>query len=121
MRLIFVYNANSGKGNALLDSLHKIVSPQTYDCKLCELTFGLVSEKRRWKQFRKKSGVDMLFLHKDEFQKEFRSKWLPKYDFPVILINEGSGLEIFALKADLEELTNTEALIEFINSRLVRG
>ena len=38
MKLIFVYNAGSGKLNALFDMAHKIVSPTTYECSLCALT-----------------------------------------------------------------------------------
>ena len=66
MRLIFVYNADSGLGNAMLDSMHKIVSPQTYDCQLCALTFGVFTEKEQWKNFRETSEISMEFLHKDE-------------------------------------------------------
>jgi len=50
-KLIFVYNANSGAINALLDSAHKIISPQTYDCKLCELTYGVFKEDEEWLRF----------------------------------------------------------------------
>ncbi len=38
--LVFVYNANSGLLNALLDMGHKVVSPRTYPCSLCALTYG---------------------------------------------------------------------------------
>ena len=34
MKLIFVYNANSGKLSAALDIAHKIISPSTYQCRL---------------------------------------------------------------------------------------
>lgn len=30
--LIFVYNANSGMWNTMLDTIHKTVSPETYQC-----------------------------------------------------------------------------------------
>lgn len=118
MRLIFVYNANSGAKNAVLDSLHKIVSPKTYDCKLCELTFGVVGEKQAWKRFRQRTEIEMDFLHKDEFLKQYRSKWLPKYEFPVVLVDEGNGLEIFVLREDFNDLKNTSDLMDLINQRL---
>ncbi len=40
--LIFVYNADSGLLNAINDGILKIVSPSTYQCSLCSLTFGVV-------------------------------------------------------------------------------
>ena len=37
--LVVVYNAKSGGLNAVLDYVHKMVSPETYDCNLCKLLF----------------------------------------------------------------------------------
>ncbi|WP_241234677.1 hypothetical protein [Nonlabens ponticola] len=51
-KLIFVYNANSGRINSWLDSAHKIISPSTYQCKLCELTHGAFTEHDEWSRFR---------------------------------------------------------------------
>ncbi|MDP5100229.1 MAG: GTPase, partial [Nonlabens sp.] len=89
-KLIFVYNANAGKINSLLDSAHKLISPGTYDCKLCELTYGVFKEDVDWIRFRESvkttnPNLQLEFLHKDEFEKQYWSKWLPKYDFPIIL------------------------------------
>lgn len=74
-KLIFVYNADSGKLNALLDSLHKVVSPSTYSCKICELTHSTVGERKVWKEFREELDVEADFLHKDEFLKLYASKF----------------------------------------------
>ena len=38
--LIFIYNAKSGLVNELLDFAHKIISPETYNCNLCAITYG---------------------------------------------------------------------------------
>ena len=118
MLLLFVYNANSGTVNAVLDSMHKVISPSTYECKLCEITFGTFSEKKIWKEFRENSEIKMRFLHKDEFQKEFRSKWLPKYEFPVALISGKDGLEIFISSEEFDRLDSAPALIDLIQERL---
>ena len=32
MKLIFVYNAESGKLNTLFDIAHKVIKPETYKC-----------------------------------------------------------------------------------------
>lgn len=60
----------------------------------------------------------MYFHHKDEFNKKFRSKWLPKYDFPLVLIAYDGGLEIFIDAPDLQALNTTQALIDTIAERI---
>ncbi len=134
-KLIFVYNANSGKINSLLDSAHKIVSPDTYDCKLCDLTYGIFKENEDWSSFREKllqtnPNLQLEFLHKDEFTKQYKSKWLPKYDFPIILSvsdhkqdhNEdpitNSDLDVFMNTLDMNALETVQELIAGIETRL---
>ena len=118
MRLIFVYNADSGAINSILDGVHKIVSPETYNCKLCAITFGNFSEKQVWKEFRDTSGIEMEFYHRDEFQKQFRSKWLPKYDFPIILSAEKENLDIFMTLEELNEIEDVSELIKVIREKV---
>ena len=113
-KLIFVYNANTGVVNTWLDIAHKIVSPKTYDCDLCTLTHGNFSEKRIWKTFRNTSLIDMEFHHKDEFLKKYKSKWLPKYTFPIILISDAQGLHPFMMPQDFKEIDSVGVLIEKI-------
>lgn len=68
-RLIFVYNARSGKLNGLLDLLHKNISPRTYPCQLCAVTYNNSGMLPEWKQFIEQLGVEVVFLHKDEWAK----------------------------------------------------
>ncbi|WP_299212498.1 GTPase [uncultured Dokdonia sp.] len=113
-KLIFVYNANSGVVNTWVDIAHKIVSPTTYACDLCGLTHGRFSEKRTWKKFRDTHLIDMEFLYKDQFLKKYKSKWLPKYTFPVILISDAQGLQPFMIAQDFQEIVSVEMLIQRI-------
>lgn len=116
--LIFVYNADSGTFNAVKDSLHKWLRPESYDCALCGLTHNLLGEAKQWTRFRKQFAGNLHFYHKDEFIKEFASKWLPKYQFPVVLIKDQDGLEIFMNAQELASLDNVTALITAIKARL---
>jgi hypothetical protein len=118
VKLIFIYNASSGTINGLLDSVHKVLRPETYNCNLCDITFGVFSENSEWKDFRKSSAIGMVFLHKDEFLKLYRSKWLPKYDFPIILSEENNELAVFMSSEDLNKLATTPQLITQIKERL---
>ena len=40
-KFIFIYNAKGGKWNSTLDLVHKYVSPRTYKCSLCKITFNI--------------------------------------------------------------------------------
>jgi len=116
LKLIFVYNARSGKMNALLDTAHKAVSPSTYSCALCALTFGSFRERELWKSFRATSEVLMEFYHKDEFKKAFASKWLPKYTYPILLVQNENGLEIGISAQGFADIDTLEELIEEVKS-----
>lgn len=69
--LVFVYAADSGKLNALLDSAHKLLSPSTYACRICQLTHGMMSEKKQWTDFIKQLELPAEFLHRDELKKRY--------------------------------------------------
>ena len=92
-KLLFIYNANSGKINGYLDALHKVVSPKSYTCNLCDITYGIFTENKAWKKFRNESAIDMQFLHKDEFLKKYASKFGSKFTFPLVLfVNKENNL-----------------------------
>jgi hypothetical protein len=116
-KLIFIYNANSGKHNALLDTMHKIVSPNTYNCNLCDITFGLFTENKTWRKFRETSKVEMVFLHKDEYLKKYKSKFNYKFTFPIVLAEHLESLSVFINTDELNRLKNQEGLMKEIRKR----
>lgn len=115
--LIFVYNADSGLKNALLDGAHKVISPATYDCSLCQLTHGAFRERKVWKDFRQKSDLSMQFLHKDDFQKAYASKFGYKFTFPLVLGSTQSGLQVVVSTKELNQLEDAAALIALLEAR----
>ncbi|MEL6810580.1 MAG: GTPase [Bacteroidota bacterium] len=117
MKLLFVYNANSGFLDKIIDNARKIVSPSTYECNLCAITFGNFTEDELWKAFRENTHIAMEFYHKDEFLEKYKSKWLPRYDFPLILTEGNTDLELFIPAEDLNALSSSEELIEEISKR----
>ena len=117
MHLLLVYNANAGSRNAVADSLHKLLSPGSYQCSLCALTHSLFSQRPKWKRFTRSEDINFTCLHKDEFEKQYRSKWLPRYSFPVILADYKGQLEIFANNEEINALEDTDALINLVKDR----
>ncbi len=107
MKLIFVYNADSGMVNTVKDIGHKLFSPQTYDCFLCSLTHGTFRENPQWKTFRNNSSTEMEFLHRDEFEKRYDMKM----DYPLVLKKDNT-LDIAIAK---EELASCSSLDDLVN------
>ncbi|MBJ6110230.1 hypothetical protein JAO73_14500 [Hymenobacter sp. BT523] len=70
-RLLFVYNADTGLLPGLKDAFHKILSPATYPCALCAVTYGATSMRPEWRAFIKSLPVPVQFLHRDEFGRAF--------------------------------------------------
>ncbi|WP_298328778.1 GTPase [uncultured Dokdonia sp.] len=110
-----MYNANSGAINALLDAAHKVVRPQTYQCALCEITHGVFKEKEEWLRFRESVHTPLEFLHKDEFLKAYKSKWLPKYEFPLVLAVTEAGLEVVISADAFAGIASSQELIKQVN------
>ena len=98
-----------------MDSLHKVVNPSSYSCKLCNLTYGTFEEKRSWKRFRENLEIETEFLHRNEFQRIYASKFGHKFEFPLILAQTDKGLEVLVSFKKLSEINSTEELIHHLN------
>jgi hypothetical protein len=90
-KLIFVYNADSGIINTVTDYFHKIVKPSTYQCNLCALTFNNFGMISIWKDFVNDLSVDVDFLHKDEFEKQYNFE---KVELPAGFIKKGKLIDV---------------------------
>lgn len=113
MKIIFVYNANSGLVNSVLDIGHKIISPDTYKCNLCYLTYGIVTEREEWKNFRQSSTDELEFLHKDEFEQKYQEQ----REYPVILRkHKKNGFEQLLGPSDLIKMKTASELIDYLQA-----
>lgn len=113
MDILFVYNADSGKLNTLLDIAHKVISPSTYQCSLCSLTHDAFNEKSEWMNFRDSFPHNLQFLHKDEFEKKFSER----YEYPVVL-DTSDEIKLLISSVDLHHLTDVKDLISTIQERV---
>jgi hypothetical protein len=115
--LIFVYNADGGLLNAAGDAVHKLVSPATYPCSLCALTYGAVAMRGAWRAFLGSTGLAALFLYRDEFREDLDQRDLP---LPAILLGAASGgpPEVLVSAAELNALADLPALIDLVKTRL---
>lgn len=111
-KLLFVYNADSGYFNVAVDMAHKIFSPSTYPCSLCDLTYGIFKIRPEWEEFIQNTPVPFEFLHKDEFLNTYPD-WA-KTPLPCILADQNGQLEPFVSAAELNQLTSISALKKLI-------
>ena len=112
LKIIFVYNANSGLLNSTFDALHKVVSPKTYQCNLCSLTHGAFTEKEEWSKFVEQSNHSFEFLYKDDFEERFNQK----FSYPCVLSQNETMLELLIDSDSLNSLNNLEDLINEIKN-----
>lgn len=106
-RLVFVYNAQSGLLSALKDGLHKALSPATYPCSLCALTYGAVSMKRTWADFIAALPMPVSFRYRDT-----ATQWLaPDAPLPVLLAVDGDTATQLLSPEAIDACEDLEALM----------
>ncbi len=114
-KLIFVYNAEAGLMNGMMDSLHKTISPGTYECALCAITHGFFTMDKAWRAYLKALPVEAAFFHRKDFAEAY-----PAADIalPAILLDRNGGLlELVAAKR-MKSLTDVNALSQALDAAL---
>jgi len=111
--IIFIYNADSGFLKATVGYVHKIVSPKTYQCNLCAVTFDNLGMNKEWKQFIKSLDVEVEFLHRDEFIAKYKKEG----KFPSAFL-KNKELELFISQDEMNALKNHHELIDLVKKKL---
>ena len=114
-KLIFVYNAQGGKFKAVLDAIHKAVSPKTLKCRLYKITFGLAKTKKDWKQFINNLSISSEFLHKDEFKKKYDYK---KPKFPAVFINREDKIKQIISASEINDCKTLKDLKNLVIDKI---
>lgn len=107
--LLFIYNANSGTLNGLIDLMHKSISPKTYPCDLCAITYDVKGMLPKWKEYIHTLPYKFLFLHKDEMKKEYPFIATP---LPAVLLLHNTDFEILISRNDFKEINSLDKLIQ---------
>lgn len=113
--LVFVYNADSGFIEALKDGVMKVLSPSTYPCRLCALTFGLATMRPRWRRFVEGLGVRVEFLHRDEFLERYGES---EAGYPSAYVVRGEALETFIGSEEMDAAESLDDLMATVRERL---
>ena len=112
--LIFIYNAKSGLVNEFLDFAHKIVSPSTYNCNLCAISYGNFSMKKKWSDYISSLPVRSTFTYKDKVSEY-------GYDnitLPSIIFQDESKSKVIISSKEINKLNKIDQLINILSDRL---
>lgn len=113
-KLVFIYNANSSLFSTVTDTVHKVLSPSTYACNLCKITYGTLSMKNDWREFIKSLPVKVEFLHKDESLKKY-----PQFtSFPMVALIDGEQVSLFISSEQINQAKSIEDLKNLIKNSL---
>lgn len=114
--LIFVYNANAGVVAGLMDSVHKTLSPTTYACSLCAVTYGALSMRPEWRNWLKAQPWDAVFHHRPDFREAYPA--FAGIDLPAVLRRDGAKVSLLLDAPSMRGLVDIPALIAEIETRL---
>jgi hypothetical protein len=113
--LIFVYNANAGIVAGIMDSIHKTLSPATYPCSLCAITYGAVRMDPKWKAWLKAQPFESMFYHRPDFRAAYPGVTV---DLPIVLIESDGTLTPLVNADEFANAPTVHALIALIETRL---
>jgi len=116
-RWIFVYAAESGWASAALDWAHKLVSPATYACDLCRVTYGVFGRKAEWDEALDRLPGEKQFLHRDEFRAAYPDRSL---EAPSVWRVDDAGWHRVLGPGDWAGVTDVAGLEAVLTSAVLR-
>ena len=98
--------------NLFVDYLHKALSPSTYNCNLCTLTYNNYGEIKIWKQFIQSIEIPVHFKYADHLPKLGLSL---ETRLPAVF---DTNLSLLVSAGEINNCRNTDILIELISSSI---
>ena len=111
-QLIFVYNANAGLAAGIMDSVHKALSPSTYDCQLCSVTYGAFAMRPQWRDWLKAQPWQAVFHHRPDFRAAYPDH--AATPLPAIFARHGDAITMLIPAREMQGLSDIAALIAAI-------
>lgn len=115
MKLVFVYNAEAGLLNGIMDSIQKVVSPSTYACDLCAITYGLTTMNSKWRVWLKQLDMPAQFFHRADFRRAWPDE---NVRLPAILMEKDDQLTALIAADAFESIKHVDQLIAVLEGKL---
>lgn len=112
--LLFVYNADTGLFSVVTDYAHKILSPKTYPCNLCAITYGSMGMNKKWEEFIANLSFPVEFLHRDEFVKHYDFK---DTQLPAAFLKKGDNITMLITHDEINKCTTIEELMNLVTGK----
>jgi hypothetical protein len=114
--LLFVYNAPEGVFAAIGDAIHKTLSPATYPCSLCAISYGAVRMRPAWQAHLRALPYATRFFHRPDFHRALPA--LVDVELPAILIDDGTGPRVIVDATTLNRVGDVDELIDVLDRAL---
>jgi hypothetical protein len=114
-KLVFIYNADSGLLNSVKDFWHKALRPSTYQCNLCQNTFGTFGMKKEWKSFISTLEIETEFLHKNDFLEIYDVK---DAKYPSAYLLKDGSLTLLITKEEMDKIASITEMEELVSSKI---
>lgn len=115
--LHFVYNVDATPVALLLDFIHRLLDPETYPCRLCDLTYGRFVKKASWSRFVSGLPVDARFQLRAGFRRQFPEQ--ADEPLPAVFVETAPGdTRILISAKELTRLRDLESLEALVKQRV---
>lgn len=115
MKLLLVYNAEAGFLNGVMDSMHKLFSPATYQCSLCAITHDTFGMRTEWKEFIERINIPLEFFHRPDFRASYPDV---EVELPVILSEDNGEIKTILSASEMKAAGDLPGLIRALSSKL---
>ncbi len=104
--------------NGMMDSLHKTISPGTYECALCAITHGFFTMDKAWRAYLKALPIEAAFFHRKDFAETY-----PGADvtLPAILLDRNGALLELVAAQQMKSLSDVNALSQTLDTALTEA
>lgn len=119
-KLHFVYNVDATPQAVIKDFVHREMDPETYPCRLCDLTYGRFVKKPGWKKFLASLPVPSDFHMRNVFVRKYPS--LKDQPWPAVLAeNEDGSFQVLISSEDFVLIATLDALEAVVRERLEKA
>jgi hypothetical protein len=117
--LIFVYNADSNPLSLVMDFAHRLLSPSSYECHLCDVTYDHFTMKSDWKDFIARLPRPSRFYLKDKFLKRYpECRGTP---FPAVFVEcASSGLRELVTANELNAARTLNEMKKLVSDKVAQ-
>lgn len=99
--------------NSVFGYFHKVFSPSTYPCQLCEITYHNFGKRKEWNAFLEKTEHNFKFAYINEFEKQYSER--PAY--PIVYEIKDGKLKTLLRKEQIEKFDTLKDFIAFFEKK----